>query len=211
MRPEAARASGLGLLFCLILTAGHAPMAAGGETPETVRVPSDDGKTSLVGDLFVPPGAGAHPAVVLLHGRSGPYSSLARGAYTAATLSRRHLDWSRFWEQGSPLTAEPGECAPSPLSRTRTLGRGSGSAWVRLGSPDMDDATEALLRDLAASPTDLKRLVLSALYGTSGEIAIQSEAIARWERDDPQRWASVRAWLRARGITITVLKPARGT
>ena len=70
----------------------------------------------------------------------------------------------------------------------------------------MDAATESLLRDLETSPTDLKRLVVSALWRTSTAIAIAAEAIARWERDDPRRWALVQNWLLSRGITITVLK-----
>jgi hypothetical protein len=70
----------------------------------------------------------------------------------------------------------------------------------------MDAATESLLRDLETSPTDLKRLVVSALWRTRTAIAIEAEAIARWERDDPRRWALVQEWLLSKGITITVLK-----
>ena len=70
----------------------------------------------------------------------------------------------------------------------------------------MDPVTEALLRDLEASPTDLKKLVVSALWRHRSAIAIESDAIARWERDDPHRWASVQEWLLSRGITITVVR-----
>jgi dienelactone hydrolase len=35
----------------------------------------------------------------MLHGRAGPYSSLAKGVYTAATLSKRHKEWGEFWAQ----------------------------------------------------------------------------------------------------------------
>jgi hypothetical protein len=55
----------------------------------------------------------------------------------------------------------------------------------------MDKTTESLLSDLEASPTDLKKLVVSAVWRQCTAIAIESEAIARWERDDPKRWASV--------------------
>lgn len=70
----------------------------------------------------------------------------------------------------------------------------------------MDAVTEKLLRELDTSPTDLKRLVLSAVWRKHTAIAIEFEAIARWERDDPKCWASVQDWLLSRGITITVLK-----
>ncbi|PYN77556.1 MAG: hypothetical protein DMD96_23420 [Candidatus Rokuibacteriota bacterium] len=75
----------------------------------------------------------------------------------------------------------------------------------------MDSATETLLRDLEASPTDLRKLVVSALWRDRSSITIESEAVARWERDDPHRWASVQAWLLSRGVTIMVLRPRSST
>jgi dienelactone hydrolase len=74
-----------------------APSARAGTVPETVRFASEDGKTSLVGYLFRPAGGGIHAAIVLLHGRAGPYSSLAKGRYDASTLSKRHKEWGAFW------------------------------------------------------------------------------------------------------------------
>jgi carboxymethylenebutenolidase len=65
--------------------------------PKTVRFASEDRKTNLTGYLFEPAGPGPHPAIVMLHGRAGPYSSLAHGVYTAATLSQRHRLWGEFW------------------------------------------------------------------------------------------------------------------
>ena len=70
--------------------------------------------------------------------------------------------------------------------------------------------TESLLRDLETSPTDLNRIVISIIWRKRTTIAIEAEAIARWERDDPKRWASVRDWLLSQGITITVLKNRLG-
>ena len=66
---------------------------------KTVHFPSEDHKTNLVGYLFQPAATGRHAAVVMLHGRAGPYSSLAKGVYTAATLSKRHKEWGEFWAQ----------------------------------------------------------------------------------------------------------------
>jgi dienelactone hydrolase len=65
--------------------------------PETVNFDSADGKTRLIGYLFRPEGRGPHPAVVLLHGRAGAYSSLAKGVYDATTLTKRHKFWGEFW------------------------------------------------------------------------------------------------------------------
>jgi carboxymethylenebutenolidase len=70
---------------------------------ERVDFPSADGKTKLVGYVFKPAAqrATAMPGVVMMHGRAGAYSTLAKGRYEASTLSQRHQFWGRLWaEQG---------------------------------------------------------------------------------------------------------------
>ena len=85
----------IALIFALTsIAASETPLAA---IPETVRFPSADGKTQLTGYVFEPDVAGQHPAIVMLHGRAGPYSSLKRGSYTAQSLSARHQMWGEFW------------------------------------------------------------------------------------------------------------------
>jgi carboxymethylenebutenolidase len=64
---------------------------------KTVHFQSEDQRTRLVAYLFEPQGPGPHAAIVLLHGRAGPYSSAAKGVYTAARLSKRHQEWGTFW------------------------------------------------------------------------------------------------------------------
>jgi dienelactone hydrolase len=88
------------ILMALAL-AGFGRLASAAE-PQRVSFKSGDGRTMLTGYLFKPAALqGRVPAVVLLHGRAGPYSSLADGVYTAATLSKRHRSWGFFWaEQG---------------------------------------------------------------------------------------------------------------
>jgi carboxymethylenebutenolidase len=66
---------------------------------KTVHFQSEDHHTRLVGYLFEPQGPGPHAAIVLLHGRAGPYSSLAKGVYDANTLSKRHKEWGNFWAE----------------------------------------------------------------------------------------------------------------
>lgn len=79
-------------MLALSLTALAAPPVA-----KTVRFPSEDHQTQLVAYLFEPDTPGRHPAIVLLHGRAGAYSSLAKGEYSAATLSKRHKTWGQYW------------------------------------------------------------------------------------------------------------------
>jgi carboxymethylenebutenolidase len=84
---------GLGLLL-----AAGAPAAAA-ETPETVKFASADGRTELTGYLFRPQAPGRYPAVVMMHGRAGSYSTLKRGRYDAEALTLRHRMWGRYWAE----------------------------------------------------------------------------------------------------------------
>jgi dienelactone hydrolase len=92
--------------FCLMAGAAAAPAqeTAPEDAPqEIMRVtfPSADDKTTLVGYVFapaVPPGTRV-PAVVMMHGRAGAYSTRANGVYDATTLSQRHQFWGRWWAQ----------------------------------------------------------------------------------------------------------------
>lgn len=69
--------------------------------PQRVNFPSADGRTTLVGYVFGSPRRqqGASPAIVMMHGRAGAYSSLARGVYDAGTLSKRHRAWGDIWAE----------------------------------------------------------------------------------------------------------------
>ncbi len=73
--------------------------AAGADAlPQRVEFPSADGHTMLVGYLYLPAKRRVPaPAVVMMHGRAGAYSSLADGRYDAATLSQRHRAWGELW------------------------------------------------------------------------------------------------------------------
>jgi carboxymethylenebutenolidase len=88
----------LNLNMFVLLAAAHIAAAQGHE-PKTVHFRSGDGQTQLIGYVFTPAGRGPHPAVVMLHGRAGPYSSLAHGVYNAGTLSKRHKFWGEFWAE----------------------------------------------------------------------------------------------------------------
>jgi dienelactone hydrolase len=70
--------------------------------PDRVTFRSLDDRTTLVGYVYAPRAEVDHPAapapaVVMMHGRSGAYSSLANGKYDAATISQRHQMWGELW------------------------------------------------------------------------------------------------------------------
>ncbi|WP_343519377.1 dienelactone hydrolase family protein [Sphingomonas sp.] len=85
------------LLAAAAIVAVAAPAFAQEVKVEDVAFLSRDGKTQVRGYLFKPANAPAKlPAVVMLHGRGGAYSSLAKGRYDASTLSSRHKAWGEL-------------------------------------------------------------------------------------------------------------------
>lgn len=86
------------LLLVLLVGAGHA-VAGEPAAPETVRFASADGRTELTGYVFKPQAPGRYPAVVMMHGRAGSYSSLKKGQYDADALTMRHRMWGRYWAE----------------------------------------------------------------------------------------------------------------
>ena len=130
------------------LAATHAAPAA-----RTVHFPSADGTTELVAYLFEPAGAGPHPAVVMLHGRAGPYSSNVNAGCTlvapgqespcnAATLSRRHAMWGEYWAAHGYVALLVDSFGPR--------GRGHGYGRYTHDDPDRDAVNERTVRPLDA-------------------------------------------------------------
>jgi dienelactone hydrolase len=98
MRVRAAVVSAAaGLILLLSLTA----RTFAADTPERVTFLSADRKTTLVGYVYAPEGShpARVPAVVMMHGRAGAYSTRASGVYDATTLSKRHQAWGRLWAE----------------------------------------------------------------------------------------------------------------
>src|SRR5579871_1089474 len=96
--PTVAAALGVALI-ALASTTHPASAQRPSPMPERVTFPSADGKTTLVGYLYRPARMSAPrvPAVVMMHGRAGAYSSRANGVYDASTLSLRHKAWGKAW------------------------------------------------------------------------------------------------------------------
>lgn len=92
---QSLRFTALAAIIALGLAGGACGTA---RAEETVQFSSADGRTQLTGYFFLPAKlSSARPAIVLMHGRAGAYSSLAKGSYTAATLSQRHRAWASYW------------------------------------------------------------------------------------------------------------------
>jgi len=70
----------------------------------------------------------------------------------------------------------------------------------RMDLSALDEATEQLLHGLKGSPTDLAKLVMRLAPRRRTVVPISVAAIARWNKDDPDSWERVRAWLTTRGV-----------
>jgi dienelactone hydrolase len=128
-------------------------VTAAAAEPETVFFQSADGRTEIVGYLFKPQTAGPHGAIVLLHGRGGPYSinhnkdctfvsrSLASSC-NAGTLSMRHQMWGEYWAAHGYLTLLPDSFGPR--------GKAHGFGRFTHDDPDRDDVNEKTVRPLDA-------------------------------------------------------------
>src|SRR4051794_5318629 len=129
------------------------PSIASADVPETIYFGSADGRTEIVGYLFRPAGNGPFPAVVLLHGRGGLYSSNANADCTlvarsvssgcnATTLSKRHRTWGEYWAAHGYLTLFADSYGP------RDTGRGFGR--FTHDDPEREDVNERTVRPLDA-------------------------------------------------------------
>jgi dienelactone hydrolase len=121
--------------------------------PETVYFMSADGKTEIVGYLFKPSGPAPHPAMVMLHGRAGPYSANdnadctyvgrnVRSRCNASTLSKRHMMWGEYWADHGYLAVLPDSFGP----------RGVAHGFPRdsHNDPDREAVNERTVRPLDA-------------------------------------------------------------
>lgn len=129
----------------------------GAQEPNEVAFASLDGKTTLRAYLFQPATPGPWPAVVMMHGRAGPYSAAAKGVYDASTLSLRHKQWARFWvergylavhvdsfgprgyPQGFPIRSYSSRPAEVDEQRVRPLDAYGALAWLRSRSDVIKD------------------------------------------------------------------------
>lgn len=130
------------------------PTAAAVAAPDTVFFPSADGKTEIVAYLFKPQTPGPHPAIVLLHGRGGPYSinvnkdctlvsrTSQSAACNAGGLSKRHVMWGQYWADRGYIALLPDSFGPR--------GKAHGFGRFTHDDPDRADVNELTVRPLDA-------------------------------------------------------------
>lgn len=126
---------------------------AAADVPETVYFASADGRTEIVSYLYRPAGNGPFPAIVLLHGRGGLYSTnvnagcslIARSVSSpcnATTLSKRHKMWGAYWAERGYLALLADSFGPR--------GKGRGFGRFTHGDPVRENVNERTVRPLDA-------------------------------------------------------------
>jgi dienelactone hydrolase len=145
------------------------PYGAFFEVADTPR-----GATELVSYVYKPKGRGPFPAVVMMHGRGGPYSSNVNAACTfvrrgeltdcnAKTLSKRAQMWGEFWAQNGVLAIHVDSFGPR--GRAHGFGRGTHG-----------DADREAVNELTVRPWDAED-ALGYLYQRGdvkpGRVALQ--------------------------------------
>ena len=99
------------------------------QTPEVVAFDSADGDVKLTGFLYLPDikeWPGLRPAVVMLHGRSGVFSSNAK-KFDATTLSARTVMWGKFWAARGYIGLYVDTFGPRGYARGFEAGTNNGS------------------------------------------------------------------------------------
>jgi dienelactone hydrolase len=134
------------------------------------------GTTELVGFVYKPQGRGPFPAVVMLHGRAGLYSSnvnarctfVQRGAQSncnADTLSARARMWGKFWAEQGVMAIHVDSFGP----RGRAHGYGRNTHG---------DAEREAVNELTVRPWDAED-ALAYLY-LRGDVRTDQIALQGW-------------------------------
>src|SRR5450830_883822 len=178
-KPGAALRSAMAALFLSL------PPMVSAAPPATVYFPATDG-TELVGYLFQPAGNShaPHPAIVMLHGRSGPYSNNVNARCTrvgrdlvspcnAQTLSQRHKMWGQYWAARGYLALHVDSFGPR--ERAHGYGRNSHDLPERQAVNEMTvrplDA-EGALAYLASRNDVRKDLIMLQGWSNGGSTAL---------------------------------------
>lgn len=143
----------VGLVTTLLSAAMLVSIGAAAATPQTTTFLSADGRTTLTGYIFQPSTPGPWPAVVMLHGRGGPYSLDDNSSCTvvgpgitspcnASTLSKRNKMWGEYWASHGYLALMPDSFGPR--------GKAHGFGRFTHGSPERADVNELTVRPLDA-------------------------------------------------------------
>ena len=166
------------------------------QTPEVVAFDSADGDVKLTGFLYLPDvkeWPGLRPAVVMLHGRSGVFSSNAK-KFDATTLSARTVMWGKFWAARGYIGLYVDTFGPRGYARGFEAGTNNGSRPKEINEITVRpfDAYMGLKYLRGRSDVQKDRIFLQG-WSNGGSAALSTMAEKTVKMEKPTRESGFRA------------------
>lgn len=179
-------------LFVLSLLAGSGAWA---QKAQAVKFISEDGKTELVAYMYVPSTPGPHPAVVMLHGRGGLYSTL-KETFDGDSLSSRHVMWGRFWAERGYVGLLVDSFGPRGYARGFEAGTNDGSRPASVNEITIRPLDAyAALKFLRNRPDVIKDQVFLQGWSNGGSTALSAASTRAPGISAPTEITGFRAFL----------------
>lgn len=180
------------LLLMVLLLACPATRA---QKAQTVNFPSEDGTTTLVAYQYAPATPGPHPAVVMLHGRGGLYSTLKQ-TFDADSLSSRHTLWVKFWVERGYVALLVDSFGPRGYARGFEAGTNDGSRPASVNEITVRPLDAyAALKFLRSQPGVIKDKVFLQGWSNGGSTALSAASTAAPGIEAPTVATGFRAFL----------------
>ncbi|SFU80460.1 carboxymethylenebutenolidase [Polaromonas sp. YR568] len=179
-------------LCVLALLAGPAAWA---QKAQAVNFTSGDGKTELVAYMYLPSTPGPHPAVVMLHGRGGLYSTLKQ-TFDGDSLSSRHVMWGKFWAERGYVGLLVDSFGPRGYARGFEAGTNDGSRPASVNEITIRPLDAyAALKFLRNRPDVIKDQVFLQGWSNGGSTALSAASIVAPGIEAPTETTGFRAFL----------------
>ena len=180
------------VLFVLSLLAVPAALA---QKAEAVNFTSEDGKSQLVAYMYLPSTPGPHPAVVMLHGRGGLYSTLKQ-TFDGDSLSSRHVMWAKFWAERGYVGLLVDSFGPRGYARGFEAGTNDGSRPASVNEITIRPLDAyAALKFLRNRPDVIKEQVFLQGWSNGGSTALSAASTRAPGIQAPTETTGFRAFL----------------
>jgi dienelactone hydrolase len=195
-------------IFPLLLLASPAVWA---QKAQTVNFPSEDGKTTLVAYQYAPDTPGPHPAVVMLHGRGGLYSTL-RKTFDIDSLSSRHVMWAKFWVERGYVAMLVDSFGPRGYPRGFEAGTNDGSRPASVNEITVRPLDAyAALKFLRAQPGVIRDQVFLQGWSNGGSTALSAASTNAPGIESPTVATGFRAFLSMYPACAQVMRKFTGS
>ena len=169
--------------------------AARAQKAQTVNFLSEDGKTTLVAYQYAPDTPGPHPAVVMLHGRGGLYTTLKQ-TFDADSLSSRHVAWAKFWVERGYVALLVDSFGPRGYARGFEAGTNDGSRPASVNEITVRPLDAyAALKFLRAQAAVVKDPVFLQGWSNGGSTALSAASTTAPGIEAPTEATGFRAFL----------------